>query len=153
MTASTEFSVIDMTLSHIMHAAALEREVFSSPWSEQSLIDFIRREDTIFLACIQDERFLGYIGAYVTYPEISITNVVTDGAFRKRGVASALLKELTERAKKIKAEKIILEVRLSNIPAIALYEKFGFAKVGIRKNFYTKPREDAYVMILNIQKD
>lgn len=130
--------------------AAIERECFSMPWSEKSFQDSIQREDTIFLVCEEDAQMqpviAGYLGMYLSFGEGEITNVAVSPAYRKRGCAQQLLEEVKKEALAQDAESILLEVRKSNAPAISLYEKMGFEEIGIRKNFYEHPVEDAIIM-------
>ena len=75
-----------------------------------------------------------------------ITNVAVFEQYRGKGIASALMEKIIGYAEKNNMEFISLEVRQSNHPAISLYLKYGFKKMGIRKNFYNKPCEDAVIM-------
>ena len=158
-----------MTEEDIEQVVEIEKECFSLPWSEKSFEDSLKREDTIFLVCEQevcqtceeyaddiqkqalscmpDKKILGYIGMYRSFEEGEITNVAVFPFARKKGVGNRLINSLKEIAKKQNLERIVLEVRVSNQPAISLYEKNAFVSVGIRKNFYEKPIEDAKIMI------
>ena len=88
----------------------------------------------------------GYVGAHNVLGEVYITNVAVFEKFRRKGVAKKLIDALLESAKAENGNFVTLEVRKSNIPAVSLYEKCGFEKVGERKNFYEKPRENAVLM-------
>ena len=89
----------------------------------------------------------GVFSGYITYTfiagELQIANVCVLPEFRRRGIADGLMAAFVAFAKEQKAEKISLEVRASNEPARALYEKWGFKAVGLRRNFYKAPTEDA----------
>ena len=147
-----------MTLQDVSAVAAIEKMCFSLPWSEQSLIDSVKREDTMFLVCEEfDEKnsddtgdensnIVGYIGMYLSFDEGDITNVAVSPAHRKKGYGEALVSKAKELAKEKQLEMILLEVRVSNAPAISLYKKMGFEELGIRKNFYEHPVEDAIIM-------
>ncbi|MBQ3030625.1 MAG: ribosomal protein S18-alanine N-acetyltransferase [Agathobacter sp.] len=148
----------EMTLQDVSAVAAIEKMCFSLPWSEQSLIDSVKREDTMFLVCEEfDEKnsddtgdvnsnIAGYIGMYLSFDEGDITNVAVSPAHRKKGYGAALVSKAKELAKEKQLEMILLEVRVSNAPAISLYKKMGFEELGIRKNFYEHPVEDAIIM-------
>ena len=86
------------------------------------------------------------MGIYCTLDEGEITNVAVAPAARRRGIARALLTELKQQLACRNVARIVLEVRVSNEPAIRLYEQMGFSVLGVRKNFYEKPTEDAYIM-------
>jgi ribosomal-protein-alanine N-acetyltransferase len=92
----------------------------------------------------------GYVGMYLAGGEGEITNVAVAADFRRRGIGRALISELVARAGKRGVSRIVLEVRVSNHPAIALYEQMGFCRVGTRKGFYDFPKEDADIMIREI---
>ena len=136
----------EMTLKDIPQAVEIETQCFSLPWSEKSFQDSIIREDTLFLVCEEQDIITGYIGMYISFDEGSITNVAVSQNYRKKGYGEALVSAAKEKAREKQVERIFLEVRVSNTPAIALYEKMRFENLGIRKNFYDHPREDAYIM-------
>ena len=143
--------VREMTLSDIEAVVKIEKECFSLPWSEESFRDSLQREDTIFLVCeatLENESpdIAGYIGMYLSFDEASITNVAVSHKFRKQGIGKALVAHAKDAAKGAGANTLFLEVRVSNEPALSLYKNAGFESLGIRKNFYEHPLEDAYVM-------
>lgn len=143
----------EMCPNDILQTACIEKECFSMPWSEKSFADSLKREDTVFLVSEMEGRIAGYIGMYICLEEADITNVAVGTAYRKQGCGKALVSAVIELAKKKQIEKIFLEVRVSNAPAISLYEKMGFQKIGIRKNFYEHPQEDAYIMQISPKAD
>lgn len=143
----------EMCSNDILQTACIEKECFSMPWSEKSFADSLKREDTVFLVSEMEGRIAGYIGMYICLEEADITNVAVGTAYRKQGCGKALVSAVIELAKKKQIEKIFLEVRVSNAPAISLYEKMGFQKIGIRKNFYEHPQEDAYIMQISPKAD
>lgn len=149
-----------MTAEDIAEVVAIENQCFSIPWSEKSFRDSISRDDTVFLVC-ESESFLqetgstivaGYIGMYISFDEASITNVAVDPSCRKRGVGESLVTAAKQAVQEANAQKVFLEVRVSNEPAISLYKKAGFENLGIRKNFYVHPTEDAFIMSCDLNK-
>ena len=136
----------EMSFADIPSAVEIETQCFSLPWSEKSFQDSLTREDTLFLVCEEQGGITGYIGMYISFDEGSITNVAVSPNHRQKGYGEALVVAAKEKAREKQVERIFLEVRVSNIPAIALYEKMGFVNLGIRKNFYEHPQEDAYIM-------
>ena len=141
----------EMTVKDISQAIEIENTCFSLPWSEKSFQESITREDTIFLVSEEQTSVItGYIGMYLSFDEGNITNVAVSPQYRKKGYGEALVSAAKEKAKEKQIEKIFLEVRVSNSPAISLYEKMGFENLGVRKNFYDHPREDAYIMSCDI---
>lgn len=125
----------------------IEQACFSTPWSKQGFEDILFREDVLFLVACERDEVLGYVGVYCSFDEGEITNVAVALDKRRQKVAEHLLDELIIRLGERQIERIVLEVRVSNRPAIELYKKFGFVNVGTRKNFYQKPTEDAWIMI------
>ena len=136
-----------MQKGDVAAVAALEAQIFSMPWSAAGFADTLPREDVIFLVAYEQDELLGYVGIYCTLDEGEITNVAVAPAARRRGIARALLTELKRQLACRNVTQIVLEVRVSNEPAIRLYEQLGFSMLGVRKNFYEKPTEDAYIMV------
>ena len=135
-----------MQKGDVAAVAALEAQIFPMPWSAAGFADTLPREDVIFLVAYEQDELLGYVGIYCTLDEGEITNVAVAPAARRRGIAWALLTELKQQLACRNVARIVLEVRVSNEPAIRLYEQMGFSVLGVRKNFYEKPTEDAYIM-------
>ena len=135
-----------MQKGDVAAVAALEAQIFPMPWSAAGFADTLPREDIIFLVAYEQDELLGYVGIYCTLDEGEITNVAVPPAARRRGIARALLTELKQQLACRNVARIVLEVRVSNEPAIRLYEQMGFSVLGVRKNFYEKPTEDAYIM-------
>lgn len=135
-----------MDYSHIPELSVIEKECFSTPWSEKALSDEVTNSHGRFLVAFCDDEISGYIGAHNIVGEVYITNVAVAKRFRRMGIGEKLIKSLIDLCKEEGAEFITLEVRESNIPAINLYEKMNFNKVGNRKNFYENPKENAILM-------
>lgn len=124
----------------------IEQDNFSMPWSRQSFLDSIRHPKHLYLVAEHEGRILGYCGMWIVLEEGQINNVAVDRAYRRQGVASAMFEVFLKQGYKMGARRFTLEVRESNQGAIALYERFSFQNVGIRKNFYEKPVEHAVIM-------
>lgn len=124
----------------------LEEETFSMPWSADSFLRMIEKEDTAYFVAEEDGRILGGCGLLLIAGEGNITNVVVAPEARKRGVATGLLTYLLAEGSRAGLYAYTLEVRVSNAAAIRLYEKLGFVSEGIRPGFYEKPVEDAMIM-------
>ncbi len=138
-----------MTEQHIPRVAELEKQCFSTPWSESALSEELSNKFARFFVSVLNGEVVGYIGSHNVLGEVYITNVAVFPEYRKKGFGEALIKKLIETVKNENADFITLEVRKSNISAINLYEKCGFSAVGERKNFYEKPCEDAILMTKN----
>ena len=131
-------------------AAILEKLCFSSPWSVDSLRMLCREGAVGFVALDKESRrVLAYGGMMTVLDEGQITNIATHPDARRIGLGEKVTRALTEYGEKNGITLFSLEVRESNLAAIALYEKLGFERSGIRKNFYKLPTENAVVMIKN----
>lgn len=126
--------------------ARIEKETFSQPWSKAGFAASLAREDTLYLSAFSDGELAGYCGLLQVLDEGEITNVAVKKCFRGQKIASLLMEELLKKGSLRGITFFVLEVRKSNCAAIRLYEKNGFTKAGIRKNFYEKPIEDAVIM-------
>ena len=126
--------------------AEIESACFSHPWSEKSLRDTLHTKEGHLFVLETDGQIAAYAGMYVLFEDADVTNVACLPAFRRNGFARALLGTLITEAKALGAERLHLEVRVSNAPALALYSSEGFQTDGKRKNYYTDPTEDAYFM-------
>lgn len=142
----------EMTESDIKEIAELEKECFSEPWSENSLKDELTNETARFYVLRDNEKLLGYIGSNNICNEVYITNVAVSSDCRGKGYGKKLVNHLIRQCEIEKAFFVTLEVRESNKNAINLYEKCGFKKIGERKNFYSKPTEDALIYTYYIEE-
>lgn len=124
----------------------IEKENFSMPWSPASFLEMLKSGNTFYVVAEEDGKILGSCGVLQVLDEGNITNVVVEKESRGRGIGTAMLKFLFEEGNRQGISAYTLEVRVSNSPAIHVYEKLGFVSEGIRKNFYEKPREDANIM-------
>lgn len=131
--------------------ADIEKECFSAPWSEESIKAELSNENAHFLVAKAGERVLGYIGVHEIVGEGYIANVAVSKKYRRCNIATALMDMAEKGAKQRNCDFISLEVRKSNIPAIALYEKRGYTVRGERKNFYSDPVEDGLIMTLDLR--
>ena len=143
--------MIPMRESHVAQIAALEEATFSLPWDEASIRAELDNPLALWLVWVEDEQVLGYVGSQTVFEDADILNVAVLPTARRRGIAEALMTALESRLSERGAERITLEVRASNAPAIALYRKLGYAQVGLRKNYYEKPREDALILQKQIE--
>lgn len=135
-----------MTPQDAAEVAELEKKIFSLPWSEEGFLSSLKQPDTLYLVVREDEKLVGYCGLLQSFDEADITNVAVSEVCRGKGIGYQMLTELMRRGRERGIARFTLEVRVSNASAIHLYEKLGFASVGIRKNFYERPREDAMIM-------
>ena len=135
-----------MNAAHVAQIAALEKICFSDPWSERSIASELDNKLAFWLVATEGETVAGYIGSQTVMEETDMMNVAVHPDFRRQGIAEALVSGLVEHLKAMGSHCLTLEVRASNAPAIALYESMGFTQVGLRKNYYQKPKENALIL-------
>lgn len=128
-------------------AAKIEQECFSAPWSEATLTAELENPLSDFFGAYDGDTPVGYIGGRTVAAETEVFNLGVAKAYRRRGVGR-LLAESFIAAVKPKTDVIFLEVRSGNLAAIRLYESLGFVFCGLRKNYYTNPTENAFLMRL-----
>lgn len=126
--------------------AALEAAVFSQPWSHQDFLDVVEKENALYIVAADGERIVGCCGVWNICGDGNISNVLVEESLRCQGIGRFLLQTLIVWGEELGITAYTLEVRVSNVPAIHLYESLGFEKAGIRPHFYKKPEEDALIM-------
>lgn len=120
----------------------IEKACFSNPWSREDIEAQIDCPTSHFLVALVNGNVAGYMGLQIFSGEGYVTNVAVLPQYRGQGIAKALILKQFEN----EMDFITLEVRESNTPAISLYEKTGFEKMGIRPKFYSNPTENAVIM-------
>ena len=140
--------IVPMAAEHLNDVAALELACFSRPWSRQMLAEELDNQCAAFLVALEPEteKVIGYAGLLVAADEGYITNVAVRPDCRRRGVAGQILQVFLDFAQAQGLAFLTLEVRDSNAPAAALYASLGFAQIGLRKNYYQHPKEDARIL-------
>jgi [ribosomal protein S18]-alanine N-acetyltransferase len=133
-----------LAYSDLPQVIAIERRAFPSPWSLAMFVLELSKPQGVCLAAVRGKSVIGYL-VCSRYADVwHLMNLAVDPLSRRHGVASALLSEMLERAGP--DEQYTLEVRPSNTPAIALYERFGFRSSGTRRRYYRDTGEDALIM-------
>ena len=126
--------------------ARVERESFPTPWSRE---DFWREASNGFacyIVALDDMEIIGFAGCWISFEEAQVTNIALTSTQRGRGLGKDLMTRLMCAAAARGAERMTLEVRPSNTPALRLYEGLGFAAIGVRKKYYQDNDEDAILM-------
>lgn len=134
-----------MTEDDLDKVVTMEKQIFSTPWSKQNFEESLSKSYSYFYVAVLSD-IVGYCGVHNLGGDGEITNVAVDETQRGKGIAYEMLSYAMEETAKKGVEAFTLEVRISNTPAIKLYEKLGFENKGIRKNFYENPTEDAMIM-------
>ena len=135
-----------MKEDHVAQVAALERQCFADPWSEGSIASELDNPLSLWLVAEQDGAVCGYVGSQTVLDETDMMNIAVHPDCRRHGIAAALIDELIVRLKERGSHILRLEVRVSNAPAIALYDSLGFTQLGLRKNYYRNPKENALIL-------
>ena len=135
-----------MNAAHVPQVAELERICFADPWSEKSVASELDNKWALWLVALDGDTVVGYIGSQTAVDETDVMNVAVHPDHRRQGIAEALIEKLVQELKARGSHALMLEVRASNAPAISLYEKLGFLQVGLRKNYYRNPKEDALIL-------
>lgn len=137
-----------MTLEEVEDVFWLEQQNFSHPWSQESIAKAAKQPENLYLVAVEGDKVLGYCGIWCSMDYADLCRIVVMPERRKQGIASALLDVGVKGCRERRMEKLLLEVRASNIAAIALYEKKKFQKIYTRRNYYSNPVEDACIMQL-----
>ena len=135
-----------MESTHVSQVAQLEKLCFSAPWSENSISSELTNPLSCWLVALDGDRVAGYVGSQTVLDESDMMNIAVDPQYRRQSIAQALVEELVKCLARKGSRCLTLEVRASNAGAIALYGKLGFVQVGLRKNYYRNPREDAMIL-------
>lgn len=141
-----------MRAEDLPQVLGIEVRSFSLPWTREMFANDLARPDVADMLVARvpgrggPAPVAGYICTYHLTDELHINNLAVDPRWRRRGVARALLRAALERGRRQRASRAILEVRVSNLPAQALYRAFGFETAGTRHCYYAYPTEDALVM-------
>ena len=139
--------IIRMNESHVASVAAIEKECFGrDAWSERSVAGELTNALALWLVAVEGEAVAGYVGSQTVCNETDMMNVAVTADFRRRGIGEQLVTALVEELKTIDSHCLTLEVRASNTPAQAMYEKLGFAEIGRRPRYYQNPKEDALIL-------
>jgi ribosomal-protein-alanine N-acetyltransferase len=146
-----------MRLEDVPEVVAIDRVSFPSPWSEHTYRQELQQNSAAYLFTAESrdsddmrKDIIGYIGFWFIVDEAHISTLAVAPQYRRQGFGRTILDQAIRRAARLGAEWITLEVRESNLPAIALYEDFGFTMRGRRPGYYRDTDEDALVMFLNV---
>lgn len=145
MSSCAPLSIRPLTPADLPAVLAIERRSQPDPWSEGMFLAELDNLCARLTLCLADEEIVGFLCSWLVGGELSILNLATAPAWRRRGVAALLLQDCLDRATETGVDQAWLEVRVGNAGAISLYRRFGFAEVGRRKKYYPDG-EDALVM-------
>lgn len=146
MLMEKEIKVRPMKAEDVPKISLMEEAAFSMPWGAKDFLDMVEREDSLYVTALCEEEPIGCCGVTNACGDGDVNNVVVADKFRQLGVGKVMMMALMEWGTALGIENYTLEVRVSNIPAIHLYESLGFVSEGIRPGFYERPKEDAMIM-------
>lgn len=139
-----------MRRRHLRSILKIEARVYPRPWSGSLFLSEMAQKSTrSYIVARLNGEVVGYAGMMFTGPESHVTNIAVDPDYHSSKIGSRMLLHLCTEAVARGADTISLEVRVSNDKAQAMYEKFGFSIVSIRRGYYIETNEDAYVMIVD----
>lgn len=142
-----------MQIEDLDEIMVLEKLCFSAPWTREAFIKEITVNTLAhYLVIVEEGKIAGYGGVWYIMDEGHITNIAIAPNFRRRGLGLKLVEEMINKAIEHHMEHMTLEVRISNVSAIGLYEQIGFTTAGIRPKYYTDNQEDARIMWLDLKE-
>ena len=147
------FEIVPFSAGHLDAVEALEEECFSDPFTREMLESAQNNERAFAFVALSGGGVAGYLELFDFVDSLSICTIETAPEFRRMGLADLFLAKADEVALSRGLPLITLEVRVSNAPAISLYEKHGYVRVGVRRGYYKDPREDAAVYFKRITEE
>jgi ribosomal-protein-alanine N-acetyltransferase len=142
-----ELALRGMEVHDIPRVLEIERMSFSAPWSESAFLYEIHKSYAYNRVAVRENSIVGYLCVNYILDEGHIMNLAVHPEFRRQGIATVLMGEVIRAMRRKGCDALYLEVRTSNSVAKNFYERFGFGVAGIRKDYYTSPREDALIMM------
>lgn len=148
-----EYIVRDMEAKDIDQILEIESVSFPAPWSRETFISELQNPLSVYLVADNDGTVLGYAGIWIIFDEGHITNVAVHPDYKGNRVGETLLGEMEAIILGNGGKMMTLEVRPSNQPALILYNRFNFKRVGLRKGYYTDNNEDAIIMTKELESN
>ena len=146
-------TITPLSADTVEAVAALEKACFTTPWSPKALREELDNPMAVFFTAQIDGQVAGYAGMHHVVDEGYIANIAVDAAYRRMGVASALLEAFFSYARTHALTLLTLEVRAGNTAAQQLYQKYGFVENGRRRDYYRHPTEDALLLCRTFTPD
>ncbi|MGQ0826097.1 MAG: ribosomal protein S18-alanine N-acetyltransferase [Actinomycetota bacterium] len=142
-----DVDVIPMRRRHLRSVLRIEQQVYPRPWSHSLFVsELALRSTRAYFVARAGREIIGYAGLMMSVTDGHVTTIAVDPEWHRHGVGTRLLIALAREAIERDAKAMTLEVRLSNTAARAMYQRFGFTAVGVRKGYYADIGEDALVM-------
>lgn len=141
----------EMRIEDLSQVERIEKSLMSPPWTKEGFLSFLLKENTLFFVVEEKEQILGYCGMLTVLDEADITNVVVRRERQHEGIGFFMLSGAMRIARDCGITTFHLDVREGNAPARRLYERIGFVRDGLRKDYYSDPTEDAILMSAQFQ--
>lgn len=143
------YQIVKMDLTDLDDVMAIEQMAFSEPWTKEMFYsEFFDNPLSFSFVAKAGDAVVGYLFVWEVSGEFHLMNIATAPQWQRKGIGEALIKKMLDLSRQKWVGQILLEVRVSNTAAISLYEKMKFNKVGVRKNYYHSPKEDALILCL-----
>ncbi len=139
-----------MKKSDLEEVAIIETQIFETPWSYESFKQILESKFNHYFVLEKENALIGYFGIQIIIDEAQIHNIGILKEHRGKGHGNGIFEFIMKHCDKHKVDNITLEVRQTNTNAIGLYEKYGFEKMAVIKNYYTNPVEDGFLMRLDL---
>lgn len=139
----------EMQEEDAVFVAELENSIFNMNTKPGSLADECRRDNSVYIVACEGDSIIGYCTIIASFETADLCNIAVKEDYRKQHIAEMIFEYAVKKCRAKSVERILLEVRESNIPAICFYDKMDFEKIGMRKNYYSNPSENALIL----QKD
>ena len=139
----------EMQEEDAVFVAELENSIFNMNTKPGSLADECRRDNSVYVVACEGDSIIGYCTIIASFETADLCNIAVKEDYRKQHIAEMIFEYAVKKCRAKSVERILLEVRESNIPAICFYDKMDFEKIGMRKNYYSNPSENALIL----QKD
>ena len=147
MLQRADIRVRECTKEELPQIVRIEEKYIPSGWSEKGFAEWLElNENAVIFGTFLGDRLIGFANGSYAFEEGELLNIAVEEEYRRQGIAQTLFNTLFQHFTDMGVEKIFLEVREKNTPAVKFYEKNGFEQVGVRKNYYREPADNAVVM-------
>src|SRR3990172_6737827 len=146
-----DLEFFEMTYEDLDEVLAIEKACFRTPWTKAMFVSELNNKGTTYIYVVRSKdksnrAILGYVVFWHLLVEVQIANIATHPDYLRKGIGEGMIKFTFKKVVEMGVREVFLEVRVSNMPAMNLYEKLGFEKYGIRKKYYSDSGEDAILM-------
>lgn len=135
-----------MEAGDIPETVRLGQSCFAHPWTQEDYTKHYQEQDKIYLVCRHENMVVAGCAVWCSFETADLCNIMVREAYRGQGIAGRLLSRALALCRDGGVERLLLEVRESNVSAIRLYEKFHFQRIAVRMHYYREPPEDAVIM-------